>query len=230
MIGIWTGRPDGTPVVGQFGFASAVPLLNQVNNLLLSRGTNQPEDPRPESVSRGVVCWPGGQSLAPVTATAVAVWQPVTGWQSAANVIIARAGRVNGIRFPVWLDDEGKRVAADCPQAHEQTLIVWPLPLEPWLPESERRGARLPPVSATCPPLGQDASQPLQLTGIRDGAIVKRLPGSAQASLPVQTSGGSGERWWFLNGERLDERGRRLTLRLATKGDYQLLVMDDAGR
>lgn len=65
VIGIWTGRPDGTPVVGQFGFASAVPLLNQVNNLLLSRGTNQPEDPRPESVSRGVVCWPGGQSLAP---------------------------------------------------------------------------------------------------------------------------------------------------------------------
>ncbi len=29
VIGIWTGRPDGTPVVGQFGFASAVPLLNQ---------------------------------------------------------------------------------------------------------------------------------------------------------------------------------------------------------
>nr|VXZ81745.1 penicillin-binding protein 1C [Klebsiella pneumoniae] len=29
LIGIWTGRPDGTPVVGQFGFASAVPLLNQ---------------------------------------------------------------------------------------------------------------------------------------------------------------------------------------------------------
>lgn len=71
---------------------------------------------------------------------------------------------------------------------------------------------------------------PLQLTGVRDGAIVRRLPGSALASLPVQTSGGSGDRWWFLNGERLDERGRRLTLQLATKGDYQLLVMDDAGQ
>ncbi|WP_188317681.1 hypothetical protein, partial [Salmonella enterica] len=33
IIGIWTGSPDGTPVVGQFGFASAVPLLTQVNNL-----------------------------------------------------------------------------------------------------------------------------------------------------------------------------------------------------
>ena len=231
VIGIWTGRPDGTPVVGQFGFASAVPLLNQLNNLLLSRGTNQPEDPRPESVSRGVVCWPGGQSLAAGDSNCrrrLATWL-LDGSQPPTLLLPEQEG-VNGIRFPVWLDGEGKRVAADCPQAREQTLIVWPLPLEPWLPESERRGARLPPVSATCPPLGQDPGLPLQLTGLRDGAIVKRLPGSPEASLPVQTSGGTGDRWWFLNGQRLDERGRHLTLRLTAKGDYQLLVMDDAGQ
>lgn len=231
VIGIWTGRPDGTPVVGQFGFASAVPVLNQVNNLLLSRGTNQPEDPRPESVSRGVVCWPGGQSLAAGDSNCrrrLATWL-LDGSQPPTLLLPEQEG-VNGIRFPVWLDGEGKRVAADCPQAREQTLIVWPLPLEPWLPESERRGARLPPVSATCPPLGQDPGLPLQLTGLRDGAIVKRLPGSPEASLPVQTSGGTGDRWWFLNGQRLDERGRHLTLRLTVKGDYQLLVMDDAGQ
>ncbi|MFV7282821.1 peptidoglycan glycosyltransferase PbpC [Citrobacter cronae] len=231
VIGIWTGRPDGTPVVGQFGFASAVPVLNQVNNLLLSRGTNQPEDPRPESVSRGVVCWPGGQSLAAGDSNCrrrLATWL-LDGSQPPTLLLPEQEG-VNGIRFPVWLDGGGKRVAADCPQAREQTLIVWPLPLEPWLPESERRGARLPPVSATCPPLGQDPGLPLQLTGLRDGAIVKRLPGSPEASLPVQTSGGTGDRWWFLNGQRLDERGRHLTLRLTAKGDYQLLVMDDAGQ
>lgn len=231
VIGIWTGRPDGTPVVGQFGFASAVPLLNQVNNLLLSRGTNQPEDPRPESVSRGVVCWPGGQSLAAGDSNCrrrLATWL-LDGSQPPTLLLPEQEG-VNGIRFPVWLDGEGKRVAADCPQAREQTLIVWPLPLEPWLPESERRGARLPPVSATCSPLGQNPGLPLQLTGLRDGAIVKRLPGSPEASLPVQTSGGTGDRWWFLNGQRLDERGRHLTLRLTAKGDYQLLVMDDAGQ
>ncbi|MBJ8364987.1 peptidoglycan glycosyltransferase PbpC [Citrobacter cronae] len=231
VIGIWTGRPDGTPVVGQFGFASAVPLLNQVNNVLLSRGTNQPEDPRPESVSRGVVCWPGGQSLAAGDSNCrrrLATWL-LDGSQPPTLLLPEQEG-VHGIRFPVWLDGEGKRVAADCPQAREQTLIVWPLPLEPWLPESERRGARLPPVSATCPPLGQDPGLPLQLTGLRDGAIVKRLPGSPEASLPVQTSGGTGDRWWFLNGQRLDERGRQLTLRLTVKGDYQLLVMDDAGQ
>ena len=231
VIGIWTGRPDGTPVVGQFGFASAVPLLNQVNNMLLARGTNQPEDPRPESVSRGVVCWPGGQFLPNGDGNCrrrLATWL-LDGSQPPTLLLPEQEG-VNGIRFPVWLDASEKRVALDCPQAREQTLIVWPLPLEPWLPPSERRAARLPPVSVTCPPLGQDASLPLQLTGVRDGAIVKRLPGSPAVSVPLQTSGGTGERWWFLNGERLEERGRSLTLRLTVAGEYQLLVMDDGGQ
>ncbi|WP_260863678.1 peptidoglycan glycosyltransferase PbpC [Citrobacter sp. Marseille-Q6884] len=231
VIGIWTGRPDGTPVVGQFGFASAVPLLNQINNILLARGTDQPEDPRPDSVTRGVVCWPGGQSLPAGDSNCrrrLATWL-LDGSQPPTLLLPEQEG-ISGIRFPVWLDDVGKRVAADCAQAREHTLIVWPLPLEPWLPVSERRSARLPPVSTTCPPLGQDASLPLQLTGVRDGAIVKRLPGSPEAALPVQTSGGTGERWWFLNGERLEERGARLTLRLAVTGEYQLLVMDAAGQ
>ncbi len=231
VIGIWTGRPDGTPVVGQFGFASAVPLLNQINNILLARGTDQPEDPRPDSVTRGVVCWPGGQSLPAGDSNCrrrLATWL-LDGSQPPTLLLPEQEG-ISGIRFPVWLDDVGKRVAADCAQAREHTLIVWPLPLEPWLPVSERRSARLPPVSTTCPPLGQDASLPLQLTGVRDGAIVKRLPGSLEAALPVQTSGGTGERWWFLNGERLEERGARLTLRLAVTGEYQLLVMDAAGQ
>lgn len=109
-------------------------------------------------------------------------------------------------------------------------INVWPLPLEPWLPVQERRAARLPAVSTTCPPHGRDAWLPLQLTGVRDGAIIKRLPGATEVFLPVQTSGGAGERWWFLNGEPLTERGYSVTLRLTEKGDYQLLVMDEVGQ
>ncbi|WP_256931376.1 hypothetical protein, partial [Escherichia coli] len=41
---------------------------------------------------------------------------------------------ISGIRFPIWLDEQGKRVAADCPQARQEMINVWPLPLEPWLP------------------------------------------------------------------------------------------------
>ncbi len=65
LIGVWVGRPDATPVAGQFGFASAVPVMNQVNSVLMNRlgGQEVPVDPRPASVTVASICWPGGQPL-----------------------------------------------------------------------------------------------------------------------------------------------------------------------
>ncbi|TLU68623.1 peptidoglycan glycosyltransferase PbpC [Enterobacter sp. MF024] len=235
VIGIWTGRPDGTPVAGQFGFASAVPVLNQVNNLLQSRSALEearlPRDPRPESVSRGVICWPGGQSLPEGDSNCrrrLATWL-LEGSQPPTLLLPEQEG-IRGIRFPVWLDNSGKWVAADCPQAQEKSVDVWPLPLEPWLPQAERRSSRIPPASTACPPLNQAFPAPLLLSGIRQGAVIRRLPGESQVSLPLQVSGSDGPRWWFLNGEPLNVQGRVYTLRLEKAGDYQLLVMDEAGQ
>ncbi|EAZ3129870.1 peptidoglycan glycosyltransferase PbpC, partial [Salmonella enterica subsp. diarizonae] len=230
IIGIWTGRPDGTPVVGQFGFASAVPLLNQVNNLLLAHAGRLPEDPRPQTVSRGVICWPGGQSLPPGDSNCrrrLATWllddsQPPT-------LLLPEQEGINGIRFPVWLDDTGRRVAADCPQAREHTFIVWPRPLEPWLPSTERRSARLPVASALCPPLQGSNAAPLMLSGIREGAVIRQLPGQENVTLPVSTTGGKGHRWWFLNGEPVNSANNRLSLLLNIAGRYQLVVIDESG-
>ncbi|MCV2514417.1 penicillin-binding transpeptidase domain-containing protein, partial [Leclercia pneumoniae] len=122
VIGIWTGRPDGTPVAGQFGYASAVPLLNQVNNLLLSHSVvdeaRLPRDPRPASVGRGVICWPGGQALPDGDDNCrrrLATWL-LDGSQPPTLLLPEQEG-MRGIRFPLWLDSAGKRVAADCPQA-----------------------------------------------------------------------------------------------------------------
>ncbi|EBC8159583.1 peptidoglycan glycosyltransferase PbpC, partial [Salmonella enterica] len=231
IIGIWTGRPDGTPVVGQFGFASAVPLLNQVNNLLLAHAGRLPEDPRPQTVSRGVICWPGGQSLPPGDSNCrrrLATWllddsQPPT-------LLLPEQEGINGIRFPVWLDDTGRRVAADCPQAREHTFIVWPRPLEPWLPSTERRSARLPVASALCPPLQGSNAAPLMLSGIREGAVIRQLPGQENVTLPVSTTGGKGHRWWFLNGEPVNSANNRLSLLLNIAGRYQLVVIDESGQ
>ncbi|WP_312457375.1 peptidoglycan glycosyltransferase PbpC [Pseudescherichia sp.] len=235
VIGIWTGRPDGTPVAGQFGFASAVPLLNQVNNMLQAHSAlevaRQPRDPRPESVSRGVICWPGGQSLPAGDSNCrrrLATW--LLDKSEPPTLLLPQQEGIRGIRFPVWLNNQGQRVAADCPEAHEQTLVVWPLPLEPWLPTSERRAARLPAPSVSCPPRQQEYPPPLLLTGVREGAVVKRLPGEAYVSLPLQATGGEGERWWFINGEPLDNHGRALSLRLEKRGEYQLVVMDGVGQ
>lgn len=235
VIGIWTGRPDGTPVAGQFGYASAVPLLNQVNNLLLSHSVvdeaRLPRDPRPASVGRGVICWPGGQALPDGDDNCrrrLATWL-LDGSQPPTLLLPEQEG-MRGIRFPLWLDSAGKRVAADCPQARQKTVDVWPLALEPWLPGTERRAERIPPSSMQCPPLSQDDPVPLILSGIQEGAVVKRLPGEPRVSLPLQVSGSTGQRWWFLNGDPLNAQGRTYTLKLEQAGEYQLLVMDEAGQ
>lgn len=123
LIGIWTGRPDGTPVVGQFGFASAVPLLNQVNNLLLARpAMSRGGLPaiRARQRSARTICWPGGQDLPAGDSNCrrrLASWlldasQPPT-------LLLPGQESVRGIRFPVWRNEHGERVAADCPGARE---------------------------------------------------------------------------------------------------------------
>ncbi|WLI75911.1 peptidoglycan glycosyltransferase PbpC [Kosakonia sp. H02] len=235
VIGIWTGRPDGTPVAGQFGFASAVPLLNQVSNLLQPRSALEqarlPRDPRPASVSQGVICWPGGQSLPAGDSNCrrrLSTWL-LDGSQPPTLLMPEQEG-LHGINFPLWLNREGRRVAADCPDAQQKNWIVWPLPLEPWLPADERRAVRLPPADKACPPREENAPPPLLLSGVRDGAVIKRVPGAASAVLPLQSNGGTGGRWWFLNGEPLSAHGSVLSLKLDKSGEYQLLVMDDAGQ
>lgn len=235
LIGVWTGRPDSTPVAGQFGLGSAVPPLNQVNNLLqASSGVQQvrlPTDPRPESVSMGEVCWPGGQNLPAGDGNCR---RRLSSWllDKSEPPTLQAPGQesVQGIRQVIWLDSSGHRVAADCPDAKEQALALWPLPLEPWLASAERRAARLPPVSQACPPIQRDEVTPLLLLGVREGAILKRLPGQAQLPLRLSSQGGQGERWWFLNGEPVGDHSSGVAMSLDKPGPYQVLVLDEAGQ
>ncbi|MCW8928622.1 MAG: penicillin-binding protein 1C [Gammaproteobacteria bacterium] len=66
-IGIWTGRPDGTPVPGHYGAQTAVPLLKAVSqNLSVSVESYKSEKKRmirPESVTQKSICWPSGELL-----------------------------------------------------------------------------------------------------------------------------------------------------------------------
>ncbi|CNH01313.1 peptidoglycan glycosyltransferase PbpC [Yersinia pekkanenii] len=235
-IGVWVGRPDGTPVAGQFGYATAIPILNQVNNLLMI-GLQQsvrslPTDPRPPSVSRAEICWPGGQPLAAGDSNCR---QRRQSWILDGTIppTLAAPGQENmqGSQLSVWLDPQGQRVAADCPAANPAPLTLWPLPLEPWLPRAERRKQRLPTASSECPPQGGVDVAPLLILGIRDGAIVKRLPGQNRLDLRLAMQGGQGQHWWFLNGEQVavTDNNQSWIQTLSAPGRYQLNVLDESG-
>ena len=170
----------------------------------MSRG-GLPSDPRPATVSRdnllaaGRIC-----RRATATSSSPASWlldasQPPT-------LLLPGQESVRGIRFPVWRNEHGERVAADCPGARESRRSL-AAAAGSRLPASERRRARPGPASESCPPLQTQDTAPLVLSGIRDGAVIKRLPGEARVMLPLQTSGGEGRRWWFINGEPLEAAG-----------------------
>ncbi|MBK0126721.1 peptidoglycan glycosyltransferase PbpC [Pantoea sp. S61] len=236
LIGVWVGRPDATPVAGQFGFASAVPVMNQVNNLLAGHMSvrGAPRDPRPDSVSAMSICWPGGQPL-PVGDDNCR--QRRQSWilnRTVPPTLLAPGQEgVNGLRQRYWVNLQGLRVAADCPGAQSQESLMWPLPLEPWLPLSERREQRLPPVDSRCPPLNQGSAPPLLITGVIEGQRVQPLPGKVVLVLPVAVQGGRGsQRWWFLNGQPVEQQAGQnsAALVLSEPGQYQLVVMDESGQ
>src|SRR5690606_25877353 len=137
-----------------------------------------------------------------------------------------------GLSQRLWLDGEGRQVAPGCAGAREVQLALWPAPLEPWLPRRERRAARLPQPSATCPPALLPAAAPLSIVGVRDGDRLRR-PASSAGPLRLQLSalGGSGTRWWFLNGAPVAESqpGESIEQKLEAAGLYQLSLLDQSG-
>src|SRR5690606_10761737 len=157
LIGVWIGRPDGTPVPGQFGLASAAPLLLQVHDLLVNRdrqrGLAPPVQEVPAGVGVAAICWPLGQELArgdPNCRRQRFAWTldgTVPPTLQAADQPLGL-----GLNQRLWLDAEGRQVAPGCEGAREAQVVLWPAPLEPWLPRRERRVARLPAVSPDCPP------------------------------------------------------------------------------
>lgn len=234
-IGVWIGRPDGTPVQGQFGLASAAPLLLQVHDLLENRerqrGRVAPADPQPDSVGVAAICWPLGQVLPRQHADCRRQRFAWTLNGTVPPTLLAADQPLGlGLREHFWVDEQGRRVARHCAGAQPAERLLWPAPLEPWLPRRERRSARLPAPSADCPPSAQ-AQAPLSIVGVRQGDRLRRLQAGA-LNLQVSALGGSGRYWWFLDGQPLAVLGdgREQALSLPRLGGYQLSLLDDSGQ
>ena len=238
LIGIWIGRPDGTPVPGQFGLASAAPLLLQVHDLLVNRDSQRgialPADPQPAEVGVAAICWPLGQPLDnrdPNCRRQRFAW---TLAGTAPPTLQARDQPLGlGLEEKIWLNPEGLRVDASCPGATAHSLALWPAPLEPWLPRRERRSARLPAADPACPPQNPPPAAPLSIVGVRDGDRLRRPAGSTEPlRLRLTTLGGSGQRWWFVDGQPVGESraGGEINQPFGRNGRYQLSVLDESGQ
>ncbi len=238
LIGVWIGRPDGTPVPGQFGLASAAPLMLQVHDLLTNRdsqrGISAPVLPVPANVGVAAICWPLGQ---PMNRSDPNCRRQRFAWtldNTTPPTLLALDQPLSvGLMESVWVNAKGLRVDAHCPGAEPKNIALWPAPLEPWLPRAERREARIPAADPDCPPPALTAASPLSIVGVREGDQL-RLPAGSQQTLRLKLSalGGSGRRWWFLNGAPLGDSANQdfINASFEQLGRYQLSVLDEAGQ
>lgn len=238
LIGIWIGRPDGTPVPGQFGLASAAPLMLQVHDLLVNRdrqrGLPLPVEAVPANVGVAAICWPLGQPLAkddPNCRRQRFAWTLDGTTPPTLQALDQPLGL--GLQQNIWVNAQGLQVGAACAGAQARSVTLWPAPLEPWLPRRERRSARLPASDPACPPALPAAVAPLSIVGVREGDNLRR-PAASREALQVKLSalGGSGRRWWFLNGQPLTDTAPDASFNQAFNqlGRQQLSVLDESGQ
>ncbi|WP_419789552.1 peptidoglycan glycosyltransferase PbpC [Pseudomonas carnis] len=238
LIGVWIGRPDGTPVPGQFGLASAAPLMLQVHDVLTNRdsqrGISAPVKPVPANIGVAAICWPLGQ---PMSRSDPNCRRQRFAWtldNTTPPTLQALDQPLSvGLMESIWVNPKGLRVDAHCPGATAKSVALWPAPLEPWLPRIERREARIPAPDPDCPPPALAAASPLSIVGVREGDQL-RLPAASQQALRLNISalGGSGRRWWFLNGAPLGDSANQDSINASFErlGRYQLSVLDEAGQ
>lgn len=234
-LGIWIGRPDGTPQPGQFGAITALPLLESVAAALPRRpGARWQDD---AGVERLEVCWPSGLPADADPQAPCPERQPallLAGQRP--PPLPDRLAPGAGAELAILLDADGRRRRPDCAQGQALTprrLPRWPLLAQPWLDPQRQRAARPPPWAPGCGQPPHRAAGQLRLAGVVDGATLKPAPGGdGSVNLRLVADGGEGRLWWLLDDRLLAERasGLALDLRLERPGRHRLVVLDAAGR
>ena len=237
-VGVWVGRPDGTPLPGQYGAVTALPLLFEVMDSLPQQPGDAVRMPMPASVGEAEVCWPLGTAAEAQDAALCRKRMQAWTLEGAIPPTFAErdAQRWNPGIERVQVDvTTGRRVSADCSAEHTtRTLEVarWPALASPWLPAAWRSAARLPALADDCRDDGRDAAESLHISGINDGATLAAPPGSgAGVRIALRALGASTRVQWLLDGRWIGETeaARQLVHVFDTPGAHELTALADSG-
>jgi penicillin-binding protein 1C len=206
-VAVWIGRPDGTPLPGQYGAVTALPLMFQIVDTLPRAALAPTPSPPPSSVTEVDICWPLGLAFDPTHADLChekrSAWvlngvvpptlpeRDATTWSAGITHL-----RVDA--------KSGRRLSADCDRADATDIEIarWPALAYPWLSRETRRRASLPPLAAGCNGDGLDALQPIRIDGVADHAAIARAPNSDKpAIVRLHALGASGDVLWLVNGK-----------------------------
>ncbi|MFC3267883.1 penicillin-binding protein 1C [Vulcaniibacterium thermophilum] len=236
-VGVWVGRPDGTPLPGQYGAVTALPLLFEVIDSL-PRVRAEASPPPPRGVAEVEICWPLGTAAAEQAPTLCA--QRRRAWTLEGVVpptFAERDARLWNAGIETFEVDarSGLRLSADCGAAHARAtrqVARWPALASPWLSAAQRQAARLPPLAPDCAPDGRESAGELRIEGVHEGATLAAAPGSRHGvRLELRALGASARVRWLLDGRLIAESdGEAPVARVFDEpGPHVLTALADTG-
>ena len=206
-VGVWVGRPDGTPLPGQYGTITALPLFFEVIDSLPRSASDAIARPPPASVASADICWPLGIAFdaahPELCARKLQAWVLNNGIPP--TLPERRARLWSAGLLPLHVDaTTGERLSATCTKPHvarETGIARWPALASPWLSAAERQHSAIPSLARDCEPDALDATASLQIEGIADHATVARAPNSpTPVRLSLRALGAAGRVMWMVNG------------------------------
>ncbi|MDR0673274.1 MAG: penicillin-binding protein 1C [Zoogloeaceae bacterium] len=233
-VGVWVGRPDGTPNPGFFGANVAAPLLVDIFDAIetaapLSASVRK----RPPEARQERICWPLG--LRQASTAPEHCHQSRLAWtlNDAAPPTFPDRLRAGEARYRIEIDPiRQRRAASDCFSGPLKTREIarWPAVLEPWLAPDIRAKALPPPWQPAC--AGHAASEGIKIVGASHNEILRRPVTGKAPLIRLEVRGkAQGEVIWLVNG-RLEARHparASFAYRLEEPGRYDITAMDDQG-
>jgi penicillin-binding protein 1C len=239
-LGIWMGRPDGTPNPGHFGANSAAPLLRDLAAALGPDTDRQQLAPRhvPASVRPVPICWPLG--LAEASTAPTQCLQRRLAWtlDGAAPPTLPDRLQPGSLIEVAWVDaGRQQRLRPDCAASARVSperveLARWPALLQPWIEPAQRSPQERWPWLPGCAPRSPRGDA-LRIVGLEPGSQLRPAPGQHRIALKLQAVGAQEGLTWLLNGQLVgqsEKAGAPLLLELAHSGEQTLTAMDGRGR
>jgi penicillin-binding protein 1C len=232
-IGVWVGRPDGTPNPGFFGANVAAPLVADLFTAL-PEGLDATPVHAPAGVTEETICWPLGNRAADVPENLCPVQRTAWLLDRAAPPTFPDKFRNGSPRYSYEVDRVTHlRVSPECARhsAERSEAARWPAALEPWLDSGVRQKSFPPAWSPECRS-ADDPGGNITITGLSDGAVIRRPPGSNAPKAQVEIRGSAGEVNWMMNGRLIAHQKASLpqVLSFPEAGRYDITAFDDHGR
>ncbi|NLZ18242.1 MAG: penicillin-binding protein 1C [Desulfobulbaceae bacterium] len=233
-IGVWVGRPDGTPNPGFFGANVAAPLLLDLFHAL----DTAPPTPRrpPATVSRGEICWPLG--LRPSGPEDPFCLERRSAWllNDTAPPTFPDPLYQGKLRFSYFVNASGSlRVQpAGCAEGGMQLVqaVRWPGLLEPWLSPEQKHQATPPPWATGCEwGASGYALNALSISGLRNGTVLRPAADGTAPLVELRIQGAIKEVFWFMDGKLIarTKSGEGYSHRFTEPGEHTLTALDEQG-